>query len=221
MPAPMPAPGSHRYFAWLYTPRAHREELSTLLALADEIGADPAASADHSIAHVRLEWWRREADRFTQGTPQHPWLRALLAQRPQATGLNLQRLVEAAAIDLATRTLSALPGDALRRALFELAAGALYAQPLPSPLSGAIGELGASVYRLERDPDDLRAREHLPQQLRTLGEAPQAALAPLLVWLALAARRRGRGGLLALWSDNLLAWKTARRAARGHFRLNS
>jgi hypothetical protein len=218
--APLPAPGSHRYFAWLYTPRAHREELCTLLALADEIGADPAPSADHSIAHVRLEWWRREAERFTQRTPQHPWLRALLAQRPQAAALNLQRLVEAAAIDLATRTLSGCCGEALRRALFELAATALCGQPLPAPVGGAIGELGASVHRLERDPADRPTRAQLSQQLRDLGAAPQAPLAPLLVWLALAAGPRRRGRLLIFWSDNLLAWNSARRAVRGRFRLD-
>lgn len=215
-----PAPGSRRYLTLLYTPPRHREQLLTLLALADEIGAAPAASADHSIAHVRLEWWREETQRFARGTPQHPWLRALLAAHPAAASLDLQPLVDAAAVDLATRTLAAHSAHALRRALFELAAHALCAPPPPPAQQALIGELGANLERLERDPSDETARAALPQQLQRLGESLQPALTPLLVWLALAARRsHRRPALLDSLTDNLIAWSAARRAARGRFRL--
>jgi hypothetical protein len=215
-----PAPGSCRYFALLYTPAGRREALNTLLALADEIGAAPSGNADHSVMHLRLEWWRREAERFARGEPQHPWLRALLSEHPSAATLNLQALVDGAAIDLASRTLASQQSYALRRALFELAANALGAQSLSIPLRTAIGELGASVEKLESNACDEQARRDLPQQLRLIGEAHQPALAPLLVWLALAAHRPHRQApLLEGLSANLIAWRAARSAARGRFRL--
>jgi hypothetical protein len=215
-----PAPGSHRYFTLLYTPAARRETLATLLAVADEIGAEPPDSADHSVAHVRLEWWRGEAQRFACGEPQHPWLRALLAAHPASACLDLQPLVEAAARDLASRTLASQASHAFGRAIFELAARALCAQPLPPALQARIGELGASVEQLEDDSSDAEARAKSRQQLSDIGQALQPSLAPLLVWLALAARRpQHRTPLLAGLSDNLIAWNAARRAARGRFRL--
>jgi len=220
-PAPTPpAAGSHRYFTWLYTPAALRDELATLLALADEIASDPPVSADHSVAHVRLQWWRWEAERFARGEPQHPWLRALLAQYPTTAALNLQGLVDAAAVDLATRTLTSQPGHALQGALFQLAANALCTQPLSAQLQASIAELGAATQKLEQDPDDQQARAQLELLLLNIGDTAQPQLAPLLVWLALAARRsHRRGPLLDTLSDNLVAWRAARRAARGRFRL--
>jgi hypothetical protein len=191
-----------------------------LLALADEIGADPEGSADHTIAHVRLEWWQREAERFARGQPQHPWLRTLLAEHPSSSSLNLQPLVEGAALDLATRTLGAGKDHGLRRAVFALLASALCAQPLSSALQTNIGELGAAVETLESNPSDAQARSSLARLLGEIDDALQPQLAPLLVWLALAARPiHRRTALLQALSDNLVAWSAARRAARGEFRL--
>jgi hypothetical protein len=223
-PAPQhpasPAPGSRRYFTLLYTPPAQREKLNTLLSVADGVSAAPAASADHSIAHMRLEWWRHEAQRFSRGEPQHPWLRALLREHPAAASFDLQPLVEAAAVDLATRTLASRSAHAMRRALFELAAGALCAPPLSPALKLRVGELGANLERLESDPSDVQARADLRRELQQIGDAPQPALTPLLVWLALAARRsQQRTALLQSLIDNLIAWSAARRAARGRFNL--
>jgi hypothetical protein len=215
-----PAPGSRRYFTLLYTPQARREQLNTLLAVADELAGARAASADHSVAHVRLEWWRQEATRFARGEPQHPWLRALLAEHPAAAALDLQPLVDAAAVDLATRTLASQDSHALRRALFELAARALLEQPLAPALRESIGELGANLQRLESNPADAETRAALRARLEQIGETLQPALAPLLVWLALAARRSPpRAPLLHSLSNNLIAWSAARRAGRGRFTL--
>jgi hypothetical protein len=216
-----PAPGSPRYFALLYTPERLRGELSTLLAVADEIGAHASRSADHSIAHVRLEWWRSESERFARGEPQHPWLKAMLAQYPATSQLNLQSLVEAAAIDLATQTLQAPPGHALQRALFALVANALSDPPLSQELQQAVGQLGASAQQLEHAAAADEARAELRKSLRTIDGAKQPQLAPLMVWLALLARRsRRRSSLLNVLSDNLVAWKAARQAARGQFTIN-
>jgi hypothetical protein len=224
LPAP-PEPGSRRYYTLLYAPSALRQELNILLSLADEIGTAPSANADHSVAHVRLEWWRREAQRFSHGQPQHPWLQGLLAQHPGTGALNLGSLVDAAAVDLATQTLRSQHGAALRSALFALLADALCGQPLRPELEQAIGALGASVQQLERDPQHRSARAQLPEQLRAIDASLQPPLTPLLVWVALAARPvRHRHALLqhALLqqvADNLVAWSAARRAARGQFRL--
>ncbi len=54
-PPSAPQPGSARYFALLYSPRAQRPALARLLALADEIGAGVTRRLDHDVAHARLE----------------------------------------------------------------------------------------------------------------------------------------------------------------------
>jgi len=153
-PSP-PAAGSPRYFALLYTPATLRPVFGTLLALADEISAGGARGLDHSVAHVRLEWWRGEAERYARGEPQHPWLRALLAQHPASRGLDLQPLVQAAALDLATGTQSAQPGVALpaanmQRAVFELAARVLGIERHTDPLSPQRLERGSRRCRRAR-----------------------------------------------------------------------
>jgi phytoene/squalene synthetase len=215
-----PEPGSHRYYTLLYTPSALREELNTLLALADEIGTTPTGNADHSVAHVRLEWWRREVERFAQGKPQHPWLQGLLAQYPATGALNLRSLVDGAEVDLAAQTLRSQHGAALRHALFAVIADALCDEPLTPEWEQAVGVLGEAVQRLERDPLDRMVRAQMREPLQIIGAALQPPLTPLLVWLALAARpARRRHRLIEQFADNVVAWSAARRAARGRFDL--
>ena len=216
-----PAPGSHRYFALLYTPARLREELSILLALADEIGTDPAIAADHSVAHARLQWWQHEAERFARGAPEHPWLRSLLGDRPQAAALDLRPLVEGAAVDLAARTLSRGESEASQRALFAVTARVLIAADLEPSLQTAVSDLGAAVQRLERDPGDAAARADALMPLQAISHERQPALTPLLVWLALAASGpRSASRLRTTLADNFVAWSAARRAARGRFNLS-
>jgi hypothetical protein len=246
---PSPPAGSPRYFALLYTPATLRPLLGALLALADEISAGGARGLDHSVAHVRLDWWRAEAERFARGEPQHPWLAALLAQHPASRGLDLQPLVEAAALDLAMQTLSAqpgvaLPGAKLQGAVFALAAQALRPDPrtdaLSPQLQRTLGDLGERVLELERFAGGRRpesgaptapvaALEALRRQAGAIDSVWQPQLAPLLVWMALAAaqarrraRRAGRNGgsLLDGFADNMLAWNAARRAVRGRVRID-
>jgi hypothetical protein len=245
---PSPPTGSPRYFALLYTQAALRPVLGTLLALADEISAGGARALDHSVAHVRLDWWRGEAERYARGEPQHPWLRALLAQHPASSGLDLESLMHAAAVDLATQTLGAAPGAALpgvkvQRAVFELAADALHADRHTAPLSPQVkrtlGDLGERVLELERFATGAPATSATPAAIAAaIGElrrqnghierALQPQLAPLLVWIAVAiaqARRRARrtpghrGSMFDGFADNMLAWNTARSAMRRRMRL--
>jgi hypothetical protein len=240
---PPPAAGSPHYFALLYSPAPLRLTLATLLALADEISAGAAHGTDHTVAHVRLDWWRGEAERHARGEPQHPWLRAL-AQDPAGRRLQLQPLVAAAAMDLATQTLSEQAGTALRRAVFSVAGAALQADAAsdaPSPcVQRALSDLGERALELERfaraarqpegtPPAPTAALEALRAQARGIERVLQPRLAPLLVWAALAARhaeRRARrpggksGSALDAFADNMIAWSAARRAARGRFRID-
>jgi hypothetical protein len=249
--APLPpAEGSPRHFALLYSPASARAKLATLLALAHEF--DAGRSLDHALAHLRLEWWHGEAERYARGEPQHPWLRALLTQDPERR-LNLQRLVEAAAVDLATETLSSQPAVATARTLFELAETALRAPAdahPPSPQQQcALGDLGERAGELERfasaagdsaaagspspeltpTPAPARLLEAARRQAQAIERSLQPRVAPLLVWIALAARqalRRARrahrsgGSGLDGFADNMVAWHAARRAARGRFRID-
>ena len=246
---PSPPAGSPRYFALLYTQANLRPLLRALLALADEISAGGARGLDHSVAHLRLEWWRGEAERFARGEPQHQWLRALLAQHPASRGLDLQPLVQAAALDLATQTLGApsgvaLPGAKLQGAVFELAADALrpdrHTDPLSPQLQRTLRGLGERVLELERfaaggaatvsaPAAPAAALEALRRQAAAIDAAWLPQLAPLLVWSALAAAQarrrarrpdRNRGSMFDGFADNMLAWNTARRAVRGLIRID-
>jgi hypothetical protein len=244
---PPPVVGSPRYFALLYTPAPMRATLTTLLALADEISAGAGRGLDHSVAHVRLDWWRLEAERYARGQPQHPWLRALLARQAVGVRLNLQPLVEAAASDLATETLSARPGAALQGAVFRLAETALRAGHDAATASPALqlllNDLGERACELERfatrrlqpqtsstatpaSGTPATTLKALRQQAEGIDSQLQPQLAPLLVWIALAARQAQRsagtksGSGIAVFADNIAAWSAARRALRGRFRID-
>jgi len=232
---PPASPGSLRYFVLLYSPPAHRATLATLLALGDEISTGMSRNLDHQVAHVRLEWWQREAERFARGEAQHPWLRTLQQAHPASRELDLLPLVDAAALDLAQQTLRGRSDAAVQRELFILAAQALAADSLSPPQQQWLGELGARTHELERalrrkdaHEELTAALEGLQQQAQAIEVALQPRLAPLLVWIALAARRgqrrirrrahNGAPGLDAL-ADNMAAWRAARRAIRGRFHL--
>jgi hypothetical protein len=239
-PVPEPAPGSARFFTLLYTPSERRAAVRTLLALGDEIGAGLGRQLDHGVAHIRLEWWRHEAQRFAAGEPAHPWLVAW--QREGVPAPDLSALIEAAAIDLASQHLAALAARRLPQALFVLAAHLLAAN---TPQAALIGEHEEQIAALGRTIDAL---EHAAESAdaRSPGPAPwapalQSALAPLLVWAAFAAhqaRRRSRhhrreqrgqqaagksptmtGSVVDGIVDNVVAWRAARAARRGRFHL--
>jgi len=232
-PLPEPAPGSIHFFTLLYSPRERRVALRTLLALADEIGAGVGRQLDHGVAHLRLDWWRREAQRLAAGSPAHPWLIAW--QRERFPPLDLAALIDAAAIDLASERLAASGTQRLPQALFVLAATVLAADTSAAALvpqqRDLIAALGRSVDTLEHPQVARTGQPDSAQRLR-LDPALQRALAPLLVWAALAAchaRRRERRAtrksptmaapVVDGLADNLIAWQAARTARRGYFRL--
>jgi phytoene synthase len=97
-------PGSMRYFALLYTPSEKRDAVTALFVIEAEI-RESAQSANHDVAHTRLQWWRQEFDRLVNDNAQHPATRILNAtttdRRPLA---KLHELIVAADMDLARMT---------------------------------------------------------------------------------------------------------------------
>jgi len=107
MTAVAPAESSTRRLACLYASESQRPLLTALCALEAEIGASLKAGVDHSIAHVRLAWWREECARCAAGTPAAPLTRAIgayFAGRERTALGGLAGLVEVAAWDLAAAT---------------------------------------------------------------------------------------------------------------------
>ena len=103
------APGTPRYFAWLYSDARLQAILAPLFGIESEIGAALQPGLEHSVAHVRMTWWAEEAERLRGGHALHPLSRALLAQRPAGTGTtvagpDVSGLVDTATWDLARAT---------------------------------------------------------------------------------------------------------------------
>jgi phytoene synthase len=97
-------PGSMRYFALLYAPPERREAATALFVVDAEI-RESAQSANHDLAHTRLQWWRQEIDRLVNANAQHPATRILSGldfDRRQFA--KLHELVAAADMDLARMT---------------------------------------------------------------------------------------------------------------------
>ena len=95
-------PGSMRYFAVLFAADHARQRLHAFYALETEL-RDTVASANHDIAHTRLQWWREELERLAGGNPRHPVTMTLAAAAHLGSvdlG-GLRDLADAAALDLA------------------------------------------------------------------------------------------------------------------------
>jgi 15-cis-phytoene synthase len=96
-----------RHLASLYSPATERPVLEALFAVESEIGASLHAGLDHTVAHVRLQWWREECARVVKGTPSHPLTRALAGEFSNTPGdalAGLAGFVDVAVWDLAAAT---------------------------------------------------------------------------------------------------------------------
>lgn len=102
MPERLELEGSSREFARLYSPPRLRAGLGALIEIEREVRAALRPGLDHSVAHVRLTWWREECERCASGRALHPATRALLA----AAGgpVDPRGLVATATWDLAAAT---------------------------------------------------------------------------------------------------------------------
>jgi 15-cis-phytoene synthase len=175
--------GTPRYFAWLYSGEPLQAILEALFGIEVEINAALQPGLEHSVAHVRMNWWAEEAERLRAGQPLHPLTRALLAQRPTAaTAADISGLVDVATWDLASATFETggeLAGycDRWARAVTQLAAGWAAADVPQAP---ALGHgLGVALCELEMlirlEPCARAGRLRLPlDELTALGVAPEA-----------------------------------------------
>src|SRR5687768_13273727 len=97
-------PGSMRYFAVLYTQAEKRDALTALFIIDAEI-RESAQSANHDVAHTRLQWWRQEIDRAVNDNAQHPATRLLASSTTDRRQFGqLHELIVAADMDLARMT---------------------------------------------------------------------------------------------------------------------
>jgi len=93
-----------RYFALLYAPPEKRD-LATALFVIDAEIRESAQSANHDVAHTRLQWWRQEIDRLVNANAQHPATRILSeATIDRRQFAKLHELIAAADMDLARMT---------------------------------------------------------------------------------------------------------------------
>ncbi len=170
-------PGSMRYFSLLYAPENKREQLLALYVIDAEI-RESAQSANHDVAHTRLQWWRAEIDRLVNGSPQHPAMRLLNDSLGERTSFaKLHETIVAADMDLARMTYSNM-GE-LRAyssrsggAIQELAAAQLVAPlPLDEAVRATANRIGIGVRQSEmlRDlrQDAYGGRVYLPQERLT------------------------------------------------------
>jgi 15-cis-phytoene synthase len=149
-------PGSMRYFSLLYAPEPKREALLALYVIDAEI-RESAQSANHDVAHTRLQWWRTEVDRLVNGSPQHPATRVLndYARIGLGAFAKLHEALVAADMDLARMTYSnqqELRAYCSRSggAIAELIATQLAApEPLDEPSRAAANRIGVGVRESE------------------------------------------------------------------------
>jgi phytoene synthase len=148
-------PGSMRYFSLLYTPPEKRAAVTALYVIDAEI-RESAQSANHDVAHTRLQWWRQEVDRLANGNPQHPATRILRSAAPSAKGFaRLHELIVAADMDLARmtyvnieelRAYSARSGGAVAESIAALLLGT---EPFEEPVRAASNRIGAGIRQTE------------------------------------------------------------------------
>jgi phytoene synthase len=149
-------PGSMRYFSLLYAPEPSREAVCALYVIDAEI-RQSAQSANHDVAHTRLQWWRAEVDRLVNGSPQHPATHILKDSAGAGLGIfsKLHEPLVAADMDLARMTYSnqqELRAYCSRSggAITELIAAQLVSpEPLDEPTRAAANRIGIGVRESE------------------------------------------------------------------------
>ncbi len=147
--------GSMRYFALLYTPAEMRDAVTALYVIDAEI-RESAQSANHDVAHTRLQWWRQEVDRLVNGNAQHPATKILgdLPGVDRKQFARLHELIVAADMDLARMTY--LNAKELRAysgrsggTVQELIAIVMSPGPVAEPVLKAANRLGVGIRQTE------------------------------------------------------------------------
>ncbi len=96
------ASGSSFYYSFLFLPPETRRAIIAFYALCRELDDVVDECRERQVAEAKLDWWRDEIERYTQGVPQHPATRALADTergRSVAPALLLE-IVDGMAMDL-------------------------------------------------------------------------------------------------------------------------
>jgi Squalene/phytoene synthase len=225
----------------LYCPIPRQPALRALLALRSEINASLRASLDHQVAHTRLAWWQEECLRASQGAAVHPMMREFSAATRAHAKVwpDLRGWIRAVALDLAkapldTSTERSEYADAASGTLCVALAQLLGATPEATGVVRQIGrQLGLVELLAARQESIALHSEYalLQQSVFRLPVALQPQLRAMLVWVAVAAsdadeQLRTAPGQFSLslrqaFAQNMLAWRSARAAARQTFRLRA
>jgi phytoene synthase len=93
--------GSSAYYGVCFAPSALRDDLALLFAWRGEMRNVLAACSDPGVARLKLQWWREELVRCSEGHAQHPLTQALTPvlknrQLPPAPFLSMADATEAA-----------------------------------------------------------------------------------------------------------------------------
>lgn len=184
-----PTPPTARYFAWLYSPEDQRPLVAALCGIEREVAESLRAGLEHSVAHVRLEWWREECERFARGTPVHPLSRQLQAAARgagKAVRLDPRGFVDVTTWDLARATFGSRKEvqQYCERWARAMTQGIVEHALADAPDAGQTGRaIGAAIREIELLADIAReahaGRLRLPlDELERIGIAPEALVRP-------------------------------------------
>lgn len=87
------APGSSAYYSIRFAPRSLHDALAALFAWRHEVGRVLDDVSDPGVARLKLDWWRDEIRRSSDGAPRHP-LSHVLAPALDAHALPLEPFLE-------------------------------------------------------------------------------------------------------------------------------
>lgn len=171
-PAAAPPAGSIHWHGWLYTPLPLRPLAAALFSLESELRSIVAATVDHGVSHLKLQWWKDEIHRLEGGQPRHPLTQALWRAQPRVPHAwrPLQDAIAGLELELASASYGSeqeLEGYFARAAGFcRTLAVALDPAREPEPLERLGRALGRSVRMVEviRDlrQDAVMGRVFLP-----------------------------------------------------------
>lgn len=138
--------GSSFYYSFLFLPPERRKAITALYAFCREVDDVVDECEEHSVARMKLAWWRSQIEDMYAGKADHPVMRAM-APHVQPFGLDADRLyaiVEGMEMDLDQARYADWP--ALRKYCWHAA--------------GVVGELSAGIFG-HTHPDTLQYAEKL------------------------------------------------------------
>jgi phytoene synthase len=155
------APGTARYFSWLFAEPRARDPLLGMYALCAEWRALLDPSTEREAAVIKLGWWREEIARLMDGAPLHPITR-FIAALPRASRVSFADLNTT--IESAARQLAGAPLE--HGAELESHGAALWAAPLVLAAQLAQDLDAAAEPGVRRAMETLGAAQYLEDALR-------------------------------------------------------